>query len=141
MFFALCKFEIFLPQSGSLKSKRSVINSLKERLRSRFGTSAGEVGALDLRQRGIIGVALVGQNPSSLEAALSAMRRLVDQETRCTVISWEVRVEPFEGAARAPRNRSLALDDLTCAGGDSVYENDWDSDEEDDEHFGGAGKR
>ncbi len=138
MFFALCKFEIFLPQSGSLKSKRSVINSLKERLRSRFGVSAGEVGSLDLRQRGIIGLALVGQSPGALESGITAMRRLVDLETRCSVISWEVRVEPFDGAPGTPHDSTLSLDDFSSRR-DTMVESAWDSDEEDDEHFGPRG--
>ena len=109
MFFALCQCELFLPQGRSLKGKRSVVKSIKERLRSRFHASAAEVGHQDLHQRARIGIALIGTSPSALEDALGAMRRLVEDESRCTITAWETRVEPFEGAPRAPVDESLPL--------------------------------
>ncbi len=101
MFFALCRFEVFIPQGRSLKGKRSVVSGLKERLRNRFRASVAEVDHQDLHQRAALAVALVGVSPTALEAALEAMRRLVEQETRCCVTLWETRVEPFDGAPSA----------------------------------------
>ena len=118
MFFALCRFEIHIPHCRSLKGKRSVLGSVKERIRGRFRVSVSEVAHQDNHQRGVLGVAQIGTSPGALEASLEAMRRLVEQESRCFITSWETRVEPFEGAARAPRDRILSVDD------------------EDDEYFG-----
>ncbi|MCK4304853.1 MAG: DUF503 domain-containing protein [Candidatus Eisenbacteria sp.] len=129
MFFAICRFEVLIPQGRSLKDKRSVVRSLKERLRSRFHVSVSEVANQDLRQRGTIGIALIGARPRSLESALEAMRRLVDQETRCYVASWETRVEPFEGAPCAPKDHILS------AGMPVTPTEAWDETHEDDEHF------
>lgn len=140
MFCGLCKIELLIPQSGSLKQKRSVINSLKDRLRNRWHASVAEVANQDLRQRGTLGVALVGTRPSALDAALEAMRRLVDEEPRATVIAWEVRVEPFAGAATAPRDLTLAVErfgpseESTVPWDDENNEND--ENDADDEYFG-----
>jgi uncharacterized protein YlxP (DUF503 family) len=108
MFFALCRFELFIPEARSLKAKRAVINRVKDRLRSRFHASVSEVATQDLWQRGTIGIALVGLSPSRLEEGLAAMRRLIEQDPRCYITLWEIRVEPFTGgeqqvpAAAAP---------------------------------------
>ncbi len=47
-----CKIELFLPQSRSLKAKRQVLKSLKDRIRNRFNVSIAEVDHQDLGQRG-----------------------------------------------------------------------------------------
>lgn len=126
MFFALCRVEIFIPQGRSLKGKRSVVGSIKERLRARFHASVAEIDHQDLHQRGVLGIGLVGRRPGPLEAALEAMRRMIDAESRCTVTSWEVRVEPFDGAPRAQRDTVLA----------PPVERSWDEIEADDECYG-----
>ncbi len=132
MFFALCRFEIHIPQGRSLKGKRSVVNRIRERLRVRFHASVAEVAHQDLHQRATLAVALVGTSPGALESGLGAMRRLVEQEDRCYVTIWETRVEPFEGAPGAPRDHSLAVP------GDREPASAWDEIEEDDELFGGV---
>lgn len=147
MFFALCQCEIFLPQGRSLKGKRSVVKSIKERLRSRFRASAAEVGHQDLHQRARIGIALIGTSPRALEDALGAMRRLVEDESRCTITAWETRVEPFEGAPRSPVDASLSLGgeaaspDRAIPEQTSAAEARWDDVEDDDELFGSVWKK
>ncbi len=157
MFFALCQCEIFIPHGRSLKGKRAVVKSIKERLRSRFHASVAEVGFQDLHQRAALGIALVGRSPQALEDALGAMRRLVEDESRCTITAWETRVEPFRGAARAPVDATLSLRPASgpChapAGASppeasieapsasppeaSIEENSWEDVDEDDELYG-----
>jgi uncharacterized protein YlxP (DUF503 family) len=131
MFFAVCRFEIHIPQSRSLKAKRSVVGGLKERLRARFHAAVAEVDHQDLRQRAALGVALAGHRPGTLEEALAAMRRLVEQETRCVVTLWQTRVEPFEGAARAPHAAENVAEESPA----------WDQVEGDDELYGPGWQR
>jgi len=126
MFFALCRCELFLPEGRSLKAKRSVVHGLKERLRARFHASVAEVGAQDLHQRAVLGIALIGQHPSGLSDGLAAMRRLVELEPRCQILAWETRVEPFTGeTAEAAEQRAAG----------------WDEPEEGDELYGPLWKR
>jgi len=44
MIVSVALFEIFIPHAQSLKDKRMVVKSLREKLRHRFEISAGEVG-------------------------------------------------------------------------------------------------
>lgn len=59
MFIAAIRLELSLPYAGSLKAKRQALNSLLDRVRSRFGAAVAEVGDQDLWQRSVVGIALV----------------------------------------------------------------------------------
>jgi uncharacterized protein YlxP (DUF503 family) len=95
MFVAISRFEIFIPGGRSLKGKRSVVASIKERVRVRFHAAVSEVDHQELWQRAALGVALVGMRPTALAAGLSAIRRLVEENAHCQLISWNGRVSAF----------------------------------------------
>lgn len=60
----------------SLKDKRRVLKSLKDRLHNKFNVSIAEINALDHRQQAILGVAMVANDRRFVDSALS---KLVDQ--------------------------------------------------------------
>ena len=70
------ELEIFGAQS--LKEKRSVIKSLKDRLHERFNVSAAETGHQDLWQRAEIACAVVGSARTVVDETLRAADRAVD---------------------------------------------------------------
>lgn len=51
---------IHVEDSGSLKSKRKVVRSLKDAIRRRFGAAVAEIDGQDTWQRSTLLVALVG---------------------------------------------------------------------------------
>ena len=55
----LCTVELFIPESQSLKDKRQVLLSLKDRLREQFNLSVSEVDGQDLWQKAVLGLACV----------------------------------------------------------------------------------
>jgi uncharacterized protein YlxP (DUF503 family) len=55
----LCTVELFIPESQSLKDKRQVLLSLKDRLREKFNLSVAEVDGQDLWQRAVLGLVCV----------------------------------------------------------------------------------
>ncbi|MCX5800427.1 MAG: DUF503 domain-containing protein [Candidatus Eisenbacteria bacterium] len=77
--------ELHIPGSTSLKAKRSVLNRIKERLKSRFNASVAEVDYQDLWQRAAIGVAVVGIEKGVVENTLSHIVRVTESETRVDV--------------------------------------------------------
>jgi uncharacterized protein len=56
----LVEVRLHLNDSGSLKSKRKVVSSLKAQVRQRFGASVAEVDGHDTWQRSVLLCALVG---------------------------------------------------------------------------------
>ncbi|NOS83353.1 MAG: DUF503 domain-containing protein [Nitrospira sp.] len=59
MVVGLCTIELFIPESQSLKDKRRVLLSLKDRLREKFNLSVAEVDGQDLWQKAVLGLACV----------------------------------------------------------------------------------
>ena len=62
------EFHIF--QAASLKDKRRLVKSFKDRMAGRFNVSIAEVGALDSRRRAVLAVAMVGNDHAYVAGAL-----------------------------------------------------------------------
>jgi uncharacterized protein YlxP (DUF503 family) len=70
----------------SLKEKRSVIKSLKDRLHDRFNISVAETGHHDLWQRAELTACLVSNDKKHAESVLSSADALIQGEARARVI-------------------------------------------------------
>lgn len=68
----LLTLEIFLPDSHSLKEKRFVIRSLKDRLR-KFNVSIAECEHQELWQRSMMGIVSISSDHRVLEKTLNAV--------------------------------------------------------------------
>lgn len=64
------RVRLLLRESRSLKDKRQVVKSIKDRLRNGFNVSIAEVDALDNRQIVVLGVAMVSNEAHHLKVAL-----------------------------------------------------------------------
>ena len=82
--------EILIPESTSLKSKRTVMKSLKDRIKKNFNVSIGEVGELDKWQRGSLAVAAIGSDAGYINGVLDRVLDFIRQERRLEVIDFEM---------------------------------------------------
>lgn len=87
------RLELHLPSSDSLKAKRSVLNHIKERLRTRFNVSVAEVDHQELWQRAAIGVAAVSADGGVLDRLLHEIIAVVEREDRLSVLDYQIRIE------------------------------------------------
>lgn len=78
MVIASITWELALPGCSSLKGKRSVVRSLRDRLRSRFNVSVSETGLQDVHARAELTVALVATDGRMAESVLDKADRLVE---------------------------------------------------------------
>ncbi|HEY7330382.1 MAG TPA: DUF503 domain-containing protein [Gemmataceae bacterium] len=73
------RVRLLLRESRSLKDKRQVVQSIKDRLRNGFNVSVAEVEAQDDRQLAVLGLAMVGNQAkhvrSALEQIVNALRK------------------------------------------------------------------
>ena len=69
----LLTLDINIPESRSLKDKRQVLRSLKDRLRHRFNVAVAELEHQDVWQRAVIGVVTLGDQPGFVEQSLRAV--------------------------------------------------------------------
>ena len=75
MVIGVLQLEIGIGDAMSLKDKRQVVKSLKDRIAHRHNVSIAEVGALDEHRRSIVAIAMVSNDKRYVEGALS---KLVD---------------------------------------------------------------
>ena len=71
------RFELFVPESRSLKAKRAVVRPIVDALRHRLHVSVSEVGHQDTWQRAALAVALVAPTDGRLRELLASVERLV----------------------------------------------------------------
>ena len=69
----LVTLQIYIPDARSLKDKRQVIRSLKDRLRGHFNVAVAELDHQDLWQRALIGVVGISSDGHHLEQSLEAV--------------------------------------------------------------------
>ena len=76
--------EIQLPYAHSLKEKRSVLQSLRNRLRARFNVAVAELDHQDVWQRATLGVTSISNSQpllqSLLQQVLAESERILGQE-------------------------------------------------------------
>lgn len=89
----IATIRVHLPAVGSLKGKRSVLNSVKGRVRSRFNASIAEVEDLDLWQRSTLGVAVVSNDRRHVNSTLEKIRSLVEREDRLNLVDYSIEIE------------------------------------------------
>jgi uncharacterized protein YlxP (DUF503 family) len=78
LFVAVLRVHLHFPESGSLKAKRSELNSIKAHLRQRHGASIAEVEHQDTWQRSTLAVALVGRSATVADERADDVRRYLD---------------------------------------------------------------
>ncbi|HET7791523.1 MAG TPA: DUF503 domain-containing protein [Gemmatimonadales bacterium] len=92
MVVALMTWELHLPAAHSLKDKRHVLRSLKDRMHQRFNVSAAETAHQDLWQRAELSACLVTTDRRHAEEVLREVDRLVEGAAEARVVdrstSW-----------------------------------------------------
>ena len=67
----LLTLEIHILDAQSLKDKRQVLRSLKDRLRAHYNVSVAELEHQDVWQRSRVGVVTIASDPAFLEKSLA----------------------------------------------------------------------
>jgi uncharacterized protein YlxP (DUF503 family) len=92
MFIGVCTIELHVPDSGSLKTKRQSIRSLKDRLRSRFNVSVAEVEDNDLWQKATLAVAAVSNDKSHLNQTMDHVLNLVRGIPELDLLDYQIEI-------------------------------------------------
>ena len=88
----LCTVDLYIPGTTSLKGKRRVIKSLKERLRNRFNVSVAEVDHHDLLQRAAIAAAMIGQDGRKLNSDMEKVIAFIEQAAGADLIDHQIEI-------------------------------------------------
>jgi uncharacterized protein len=78
MVVGVLRLELRIPESHSLKGKRSVLRSIKARVQQKFNVSIAECEEHDLWQRAILGVSQVGADEPHVDSCLRAVVTFIE---------------------------------------------------------------
>ena len=84
-----CIVSLYISDSRSLKDKRQVLNSLKERIRSRFNVSVAEVESQDLWQRAELGVAVVSTAAQHCDEVMAKIVNFIEGDYRVQILDYQ----------------------------------------------------
>jgi len=84
--YGVSRVDVHLPGIGSLKAKRALVRRAMATLERELGCSVSEVGAQDLWQRAILGVAVSSSTATGVDRALDRVRALIERDPRVEVL-------------------------------------------------------
>ncbi len=81
------KIELLIIASDSLKDKRKVIKSLKDRIKNRFNASVFETSYLDNRRKAELEIAVTSDNKTGAEKVMQEILKLVEFDGRSELLN------------------------------------------------------
>ncbi len=90
--YCVIKFALF--GNRSLKGKRKVLKSIKDRVKGKFNISVSEVGNQDVWQTMLIGVAAIGPNAAYIDSLLNQVVDFIDRMGLAHLSSYKIRLIP-----------------------------------------------
>ena len=84
--------QIRIPESASLKEKRSVLNKIIKRAQNEFNISIAQVGDLDDRHFAQIGFALTGNESRYINGKVDHLLRFIDDLNVAEVLNSKIEI-------------------------------------------------
>ena len=85
----LLEVEFLLPGARSLKEKRHVVRSLKDRLSHRFNAAVAETEFQEQWGRGALGMAMIGNDGRYLQQQMDKAVSLIESEPEINLLKIE----------------------------------------------------
>jgi uncharacterized protein YlxP (DUF503 family) len=98
MFIGVARFDLFIPQSTSLKDKRQVLRSVTQTVRNKFSVAIAEVDHQDLWQRTALGVSCISDSVSHCRDVLEEVERTIGRvaAVQADIVDREVQIVSME---------------------------------------------
>jgi uncharacterized protein YlxP (DUF503 family) len=90
MIIGILQLELSVTDAMSLKDKRRVVKSIKDRIAHGHNVSIAEVGALDEHRRAILGIAMVANDKSYVEGGLSKLVDFVRMVPQVDLLDYRI---------------------------------------------------
>ena len=92
MVVGVLQLRIMIRDAQSLKDKRRIVRSLRDRIRNRFNVSVSEVDALDRCQQAVLGVALATNERVFADQVLAKIVDLVRASAGADLVDYETEI-------------------------------------------------
>jgi uncharacterized protein len=103
MIVGVCRLTLLAPESQSLKDKRMVLRSIKDRTRLKFNVAIAEVGSQDDWQEAVLGFAVVANDKRFVQEMVAKIVNFIDGLAIAKIIDEEKDIIQYgEGEALSP---------------------------------------
>ncbi len=87
-----CWVKLFLHGNNSLKGKRKVVNSIKDKVRRKFNVSISEIDKHDNWREIVLGIATVSNNSKSVHTVLNHVIEFIDSMHLAEILDYKVEI-------------------------------------------------
>jgi uncharacterized protein YlxP (DUF503 family) len=94
---AVLRISLRIPGSRSLKDRRRVVASVRDRAQARHHVAFAEVGHLEAHDRAVVAAVVVGNDARQLRARLDALRADVESTADAILLDAAVEIIPVKG--------------------------------------------
>lgn len=119
MFVGVLRLTLDIVGARTLKDKRSVVRSFKERAQNRLRVSVAEVGALDDPRRAVFGVACVSGSQAVCDKVLADVASMASTLPDAVLADRATEIVPFGEAGRGVQG-----------GIEQTFDHDYDDEED-----------
>jgi len=90
MVIGTCQVDLLIVDNRSLKGKRKVLKSIKDRLRARFNVSVAEIDHQEEWQRSTLGIVCVSSDARLVDSILNKVVNLIDNSPDATLVDYQI---------------------------------------------------
>jgi hypothetical protein len=127
MFVGVLRLSLRIPGARSLKDRRRVVRSFKDRVQARLRVSIAEVGGLDEHQRAVLGVAVVARDASRCDELLAVAAAMAGGLRDAELVDRATEIIPFGDEGRGIEGAGpFAQAMLTSSEADAGGSDSWD---------------
>jgi uncharacterized protein YlxP (DUF503 family) len=92
MVIGVLEMRLAIREAQSLKDKRRIVKSLRDRIRNEFNVSVSEVDEMDLRQTAVLGVTLATNDPVFANQVLAKVVDYVRRSPGADLVRYETEI-------------------------------------------------
>jgi uncharacterized protein len=92
MIVGTCQVELQIPGNRSLKGKRKVIKSIKDKVRARFNVSIAEIDRQEEWQRATLGIACISNELGLVDRILAKVVSLIETSPDAVLIDYQIEI-------------------------------------------------
>ncbi|OPX18627.1 hypothetical protein BXT86_00245 [candidate division WOR-3 bacterium 4484_100] len=91
-FIGRCAVDLFIENSHSLKEKRRIVSSVKERLKNHYNVSVCEFGDLSLWQRAQLGIITCANDKVKVDTVLKSVLKYLEKNHFISLLNFELQI-------------------------------------------------
>jgi hypothetical protein len=95
MFVGVLRLVFQIPAARSLKDRRRVLRSFKDRVQARLRLSVAEVGGLDQHQRAVVAIVAVANDAARVDELLTAAGSMASGLRDAVLLDRAIEILPF----------------------------------------------